>query len=118
MGDKMMFGFKKKVTMSENDEMTLAYKTMVDKRKPWFDWMESEDFKRLNHLQTLILKTFETVNIKIDLSGARIDPSYTREDFIEDFRVFFKPEVFNKLSDWCKEYEILRNKEITIWDNL
>jgi hypothetical protein len=113
-----MFGFKKKATLSENDEMTLAYKTMMAKRKPLFDWIESEDYKRFAHLQTLILKTFETVKIKIDLSGSRIDPSYTRDDFLEDFRVFFKPEVFNKLSDWCKEYEILRAKEITIYDNL
>lgn len=115
-----MFGFKKKkkATLSENDEMTLAYKTIMNKRKPWFDWIESEDYKRFAHLQTLILKTFETVKIKIELSGSRIDPSYTRDDFLEDFRVFFKPEVFNKLSEWCKEYEILRNKEITIYDNL
>lgn len=115
-----MFGFKKKkkVTLSENDEMTLEYKKIMAKRKPWFDWIESEDYKRFAHLQTLILKTFETVKIKIELSGSRIDPSYTRDDFLEDFRVFFKPEVFNKLSDWCKEYEILRNKEITIYDNL
>ena len=115
-----MFGFKKKkeAKLSENDEMTLAYRTTMNKNKPWFDWIESEDCSRFGHLQTLILKTFETVNIKIDLCGTRIDPSYTRDDFLEDFRVFFKPEVFNKLSDWCKEYEILRTKEISILDNL
>lgn len=115
-----MFEFKnkKEATLSENDEMTLEYKTMLDKRKPYWDWLGSEEGKRIYHLQTLIMKTYETVNIKAEISVRRLGEIYTSEDYLNDFQVFFKPEVFNKLKEWCKEYETLRAKEIKILDNL
>ena len=82
------------------------------------DWKNSEDCKRLRHLETLILKTYESVNFKAYLMGTRLDESFTREDYLEDFKVFFKPEIFNKLKDWCKEYEMLCEKENKVFDNL
>ena len=82
------------------------------------DWNNSEVRKRLLHLRNLILKTYESVNIKADLIGTRLDESFTREDYLEDFKVFFKPEIFNKLKDWCKEYEMLCEKENKVFDNL
>ena len=82
------------------------------------DWNNSEDCKRCIHLRTLIIKTYESVNIKADLIGTRLNDSFTREDYIEDFKVFFKPEIFDKLKDWCKEYEMLCEKENKVFDNL
>ena len=82
------------------------------------DWNNSEVRKRLLHLRNLIIKTYESVNITADLIGTRLDESFTREDYIEDFKVFFKPEIFDKLKDWCKEYEMLFKKENKVFDNL
>lgn len=88
------------------------------KHQKYFDWIASEDNKLFNHLQTLIIKTYDTVNIKADLLGLRLDESFTRGDYIEDFKMFFKPEVFDKLKDWCRQYELLREKEQKIMENL
>lgn len=82
------------------------------------DWNNSEVRKRLLHLRNLIIKTYESVNITADLIGTRLDESFTREDYIEDFKVFFKPEIFDKLKDWCKEYEMLCEKENKVFENL
>lgn len=82
------------------------------------DWKNSEDCKRLIHLRTLIIKTYELVNIKAYLIGTRINESFTREDYIEDFKIFFKPEIFDKLKNWCKEYEMLCEKENKVLDDL
>lgn len=82
------------------------------------DWNNSEDCKRLRHLETLIIKTYESVNFNAYLMGSRLDESFTREDYLEDFKVFFKPEIFDKLKEWCKEYEMLCEKENKVFDNL
>ena len=108
-----MFGFNKK-----NNTETSNYDRVRSIQEAYWNWRKSEEGKRIEHLQTLIMKTYETVNIKTELCGHRLSETYISSDYLEDFRVFFKPEVFNKLSDWCKEYETLRAKEITIWDNL
>lgn len=82
-----------------------------DKYKAYYDWLGSEDGNRIVHLQTLIIKTYETVNIKAEICVRRLNESFTREDYLEDFKVFFKPEVFKKLREWCKEYEALCKDE-------
>ena len=82
------------------------------------DWNNSEVRKRLLHLRNLIIKTYESVNITADLIGTRLDESFTKEDYLEDFKVFFKPEIFDKLKDWCKEYEMLCEKENKVFENL
>lgn len=89
-----MFGFNKKNDNNDNDNF---YRTYDKSRKEYYDWVASEEYKQFQHLQTLIIKMYEMVNIKADLLGIRIDESFTRSDFIEDFKMFFKPEVFNKL---------------------
>lgn len=93
-------------------------KEMKNKYEIFQDWSNSEDGKRLKHLRTLITKTYESVNIKADFEGARLDKNFTREDYLEDFKVFFKPEVFDKIKDWCKEYEMLCEKEDLVYDCL
>jgi len=93
-------------------------KARKEKFKKIDDWNNSEDYKRLRHLQTLIIKTYESVSIKVDLMDTRLDESFTREDYLEDFKVFFKPEIFDKLKDWCKEYEMLCEKEHKVFDDL
>ena len=102
-----MFGISKK-----------EIKAMKNKYEIIQDWNNSEDCKRLNHLQTLIIKTYESVNIKTDLTGIRIEDNFILENNLEDFQVFFKPEIFDKLKDWCKEYEMLCEKENKVFDNL
>lgn len=107
-----MFGFKKKdKEISDWDRMTLLRRAMNEANKPYFDWIESEDYKQLNHLQTLIIKAYETVGITADLDGERLDRSFTRSDYMEDYRIFFKPEIFKELIDWCRNYELLREAE-------
>ena len=106
-----MFGFKNK---NNHDYWNNLYKEANDKYQAYYDWTGSEECNRMHHLQNLIIKTYETVNIKADILGRRLNESFTREDYLEDFKVFFKPEVFNKLREWCKEYEILRNKEVKL----
>ena len=113
----MMFGFFK------NNEHNIIGESMFKnditaKQQKYFDWRESEDYKRFSHLETLIIKTYETVNIKAELMGFRLNESFTRSDFIEDYKLFFKPEVFDKLKDWCSQYELLREKEQNIMNNL
>ena len=100
-------------------EISIKYiKARKEQFKKIDAWNNSEDCKRLRHLQTLIIKTYESVNFKADLMGTRLDESFTREDYLEDFKVFFKPEIFYKLKDWCKEYEMLCEKENKVFDNL
>ena len=94
----------------------MFFKNKNDYRMPIYDWCESNECQRLNHLETLIIKTYESINIKADKLIIRLDDNFTREDYVEDFRVFFKPEVFNKLKEWCKEYEMLAKKEQEIMD--
>lgn len=92
-------------------------KAMRNKFEIMQDWNNSDDCKRLRHLQTLIIKTYESVNIKADLLGARLKESFTNENYIEDFKVFFNTEIFDKLKDWCKEYEMLSVKETQVFDS-
>jgi hypothetical protein len=106
-----MFGFNKKDTTSDNDMMVKAYKDCENKQKQYWAWLGSEEGKRIYHLQTLIMKTYETVNIEAEIYGRRLGEIYTSEDYLNDFQVFFKPEVFNKLKEWCKEYETLCKAE-------
>lgn len=108
-----MFGFNKKNNneVDEYHNLEKLRKVYMERNKPYFDWIETDDYKLLNHLQTLISKTYETVNIKVDLIGIRLDRSFTRVDYVEDFNVFFKPEVFSKLREWCKDYETLCEAE-------
>lgn len=113
-----MFGFNKKDTTSDYDKIRILQKSIMDKHKEYFEWQESEEHKRYEHLQTLIIKTYESVNIKADLYGTRIAEDFTREDYIEDFKVFFKTEVFKELREWCKEYELYREKERKLLDEL
>ena len=117
-GDDTMFGFKKKDTSSDYDMLSRAYNTCTNRQKPYWEWLGSEEGKRIEHLQTLIIKTYETVNIKAEICVRRLDETYIREDYLNDFQVFFKPEVFNKLKEWCKEYEALCDKESKILVNL
>lgn len=105
-----MFGFNNNTQINEET----IYKATRDTYKEYYDWIESNEGHRLYHLETLIIKTYESVNIEADKSIRRLDDSFTREDYVEDFKVFFKPEVFNKLKEWCKEYEILVQKECEI----
>ena len=95
-------------------------KEMKNKYELIKEWNNSKDYKRLYHLQTLIIKTYESVNIKAELEDPRrrIDENFTRDDYLEDFKVFFNPEIFNKLKDWCKEYEMLCEKENQLFNNL
>lgn len=91
---------------------------MESKHKKMFEWADSKERKRLLHLETLILKTYETVNIKADRycgGFGHILDNFTRVDYLEDYEVFFKPEVFDKLKDWCREYEALRKEEDKIF---
>lgn len=113
-----MFGFNKKDTTSDYYKMISLQKSLKDRYKEYFEWQESDDYKLFNHLQKLIIKTYKTVNIKADLLGTRLDESLTRSDYIEDFKVFFKPEVFEKLKEWCRKYELLREHEQKIMENL
>lgn len=107
-----MFGFKKKdKEISDWDRMTLLHKAYKEANKPYLDWIETEDYKQLNHLQTLIIKAYGTVGITADLLGTRLDRSFTRSDYLEDFKVFFTPEVFKELRNWCRNYELLREAE-------
>lgn len=108
-----MFGFNKKDTRSEGDKFKSDYIAWSDKQKAYWDWLESEDGKRIYHLQNLIICAYETanINIKDKLVGSRLDESYTRADCLRDYSVFFKPEVFKKLEYWCSEYETLREVE-------
>lgn len=97
---------------------TKEIKAMKNKYEIIQDWNNSEDYKRLSHLQTLIIKTYESVNIKTDLTGRRIEDNFILENNLEDFQVFFKPEIFDKLKDWCKEYKMLCEKENKVFDSL
>ena len=106
-----MFGFNNKDTSSDYDKLSNAYKTCVSRQQRYWDWIGSEEGKRIYHLQTLIMKTYETVNIKAEICGRRLGEIYINEDYLNDFQVFFKPEVFNKLKEWCKEYETLCKEE-------
>lgn len=106
-----MFVFNKKETTSEYDRMNSLHKAIIEANKPYFDWIETEDYKRLKHLETLIIKTYETVNIKFgDVYDDVIDETFTGSGYVEDFEIFFKPEIFNKLKEWCREYEMLLKK--------
>lgn len=87
-------------------------------QQSYCDWLNTDNGKRISHLQTLIIKTYKSVNIEADLIGIRIDESFTREDYLEDFKVFFKEEIFKKLREWCKEYEILRAEESKILNEM
>ena len=115
-----MFGFNKKNNDNDNfySDCDRLQKALYDKHKEYFDWQGSVECKRFNHLQTLIIKTYESINIKADLIGTRLDESFTREDYLEDFKVFFKPEIFSKLREWCKEYEMLRAEEIKLLEEM
>lgn len=111
-----MFGFHKN---NDDDDLHLMYKETFhneirDRYKEYYDWIESNEGKCLQHLETLIIKAYESVNIKADKLIRRLDDSYTGGYNVEDFRVFFKPEVFNKLKEWCKEYERLVQKECVL----
>lgn len=110
-----MFGFNNKVKKEREAKKEQSYLSEFNRirelNKKYEEWQLSDEYKRFNQLQTLIIKAYESVNIEADLLGVRIDEIFTREDYLEDFKVFFRPEVFNKLKEWCKEYEILREKE-------
>lgn len=106
-----MFGFNYKDNLRKELEQE---QKACDKARSRLDeineWYNSEDYTRYRHLKTLIAKTYETVGIKVDTYGeinGEIDEEFTRADYIEDFAVFFDPKVFDKLKDWCKEYESL-----------
>ena len=109
-----MFGFKKNNSNTE----TSNYDRVRSIQEAYWDWRKSEEGKRIEHLQNLIMKTYETVNIKTELCGHRLSETYISSDYLEDYKVFFKPVVFNKLSEWCKEYEELCDKESKILVNL
>ena len=101
---EIMFGFK------NNDDFRKEPTTKVnDNARSSLDeineWYASADYKRYLHLKTLIEKTYETVGINADTLGRYDD--FTREDYLEDYAIFFDPKVFDKLKDWCKEFEIL-----------
>lgn len=110
-----MFGFKNKVDL-RNESTAIQPKVNYmasDRVKEINDWYNSYEHKRFKHLQTLIIKAYETVGIKADTIayGEMLMEEFTRDDYINDFAVFFKPEVFDKLKEWCEEYEILRKLE-------
>lgn len=88
-----MFGFNK-----VREELKSEYDAIQE-------WYNTEEYKRLRYLATLITDTYGTVNIKLD--KVALDEQHTRADYLEDYKVFFKPEVFDKLKDWCREYEAL-----------
>lgn len=110
-----MFEFKNKVDL-RNKSTAIQPKVnymVMDRVKEIEDWCNSEEHKRFNHLQTLIIKAYESIGIKLDTFayGEMLTEEFTRDDYINDYAVFFKPEVFDKLKEWCKEYEILRKLE-------
>lgn len=107
-----MFEFNNKVNKErEVRKERNALKAQQSRFEKWCKWCNSEEHKRMYHLKTLIIKTYGTVNIKMDNEYDRLDESFTRADYVEDFAIFFDPKVFDKLKDWCREYEILREKE-------
>ncbi len=110
-----MFGFnneaKKKREEREARKERNALKAQQLRYEKYWEWRNSEEYKRMNHLKTLIITAYETVNIKINDGYNQIDESFTRADYLEDFKVFFKPEVFDKLKGWCEEYITLCKKE-------
>lgn len=105
-----MFGF------NNNDNFLTDLR--IRSQQSYCDWLNTDNGKRISHLQTLIIKTYESINIKADLMGIRLDESFTREDYLEDFKLFFKPEIFSKLREWCKEYEMLRAEEIKLLEEM
>lgn len=110
----MMFGFNNKDNLRQEATPKINYnaRNRLDEINAWLD---SEEHKRFVHLKTLIIKTYETVDIKVDIIGEEISEEFTRADLIQDFAVFFKPEVFDKLICWCEEYVIgkkLNNKAL------
>jgi len=107
-----MFGFNNKVNKErEARKERNALEAQQRKFEIWRKWCNSEEHKRMYHLKTLIIKTYGTVNIKMDNEYDRLDESFTRADLIEDFAIFFDPKVFDKLKDWCREYEALCKEE-------
>ena len=76
----------------------------------YYKWCSTKEYSRLLHLETLIEKAYESVNIKTT-KFRRLYFTFTKEDCIADYEVFFRPEVFNKLKEWCKEYRDLCKKE-------
>ena len=106
-----LFGGKEKEIMFGLNNFSKELANQRNKLKKCNEYYKSNEYKRLIHLETLIIKAYESVSIKADKYTDRLNESFTREDYVEDFKVFFRPEVFNKLKEWCKEYEILREKE-------
>lgn len=111
-----MFGFNNKVNNKVNKEREArkernALEAQQSKFEIWSKWCNSEEHKLMYHLKTLIIKTYATVGIKADIIGERISDEFTRADLIEDFAIFFDPKVFDKLKDWCREYEALCKEE-------
>jgi len=119
-----MFGFNNKVNKEReaNKEREVnkeiedikernALEAKQRKFKKYWEWRDSEEFKRMSHLKTLIVNAYGTVNINMDNEYGRLDESFTRADLIEDFAIFFDPKVFDKLKDWCREYEALCKEE-------
>lgn len=114
-----MFGFNKKKKNNNYDEYYKLQKALkYYNHKEWYDWCDSEENKRFKHLETLIIKAYKTVNIEADLLGRRLNKSFTREDYLEDFKIFFEPKIFDKLKEWCREYEMFRVKEQKLLDNV
>lgn len=115
-----MFGFNNKVNKErEAKKEQNLIKARMNSYERLRKWLNSEEHKRFNHLQTLIIKAYETVGIKAERyeqGFGNLIECYTREDYLEDFKVFFKPEVFDKLKEWCKEYEFLRDKENKVFN--
>ena len=107
-----MFGFNNKVNKErEARKERNALEAQQRKFEKYWKWNHSEEYKRMLHLKTLIIKAYGTVGINVDIFDEVLSYEFTREDYVEDFKVFFRPEVFNKLQEWCKEYEILREKK-------
>lgn len=103
-----MFGFKNKVDLRQeattkvNDNAHHITPAEIEA------WCASEEHKRFVHLETLIIKAYGTIGITADTLCGVLSDEFTRADLIQDFAVFFDSKVFDKLKDWCKEYEILR----------
>ena len=99
-----MFGFKNNDDLRKEPTPKVNYnaRSRTDELNEWF---ASADYKRYIRLKNLIEMTYATVGISADTLGRYDD--FTRADYLEDYSIFFDPKVFDKLKDWCKEFEIL-----------
>ena len=100
-------------TQVEDDlelERKIEYSQKRKQMEEYLKWQASKEYNRLSQLETLIEKAYESVNIK-PTKFRRLFYNFTREDCLADFEVFFRPEVYNKLKEWCKEYRVLCKKE-------